>query len=170
MNKKILFLGALSFLAFSCQQEKTAFVDNEFLIENYLERKDIEVKYKAKIAALTKKKDSIGLVLQTEGLSLQEKGRKLSEAEQQELYGPYVQKRQLLQQLLQQEEQAMSAESQTEIDELLKKIKDAITAYGKTNNYTYIFGKNQAGSVLFGTEENDITQQILDNLNASYSK
>ncbi len=170
MNKKTLLAGAASLLLFSCQQEKTAFVDNEVLVEEYQERKDIEEKYKAKIAALTKKKDSIGLVLQSEGLALQEKGERLSESAKQELYGPYIQKRQLLQQLLQQEEQAMSSESQTEIDELLKKIKDAITAYGRENEYTYIFGKNQAGSVLYGAEKNDITTPILENLNAQYSK
>ena len=58
--KKIIVIALASVALFSCQQEKTAFVNNEKLIEEYQERKDIEDKYKIKVDALTKKKDSIG--------------------------------------------------------------------------------------------------------------
>lgn len=168
--KKVFVIALASLGLFSCQQEKTAFVNNEKLIEEYQERKDIEDKYKIKVDALTKKKDSIGQALQTEGVALQAKGGKLSPEKQQEFYGPYMQKRQFLQQQIQQEEQLMAQQSQTEIDSLLKKIDEAIVVHGKTNGYTYIFGKNKAGSVLFGSEKNDITKAILDSLNSSYSK
>ena len=95
--KKIIVIALASVALFSCQQEKTAFVNNEKLIEEYQERKDIEDKYKGKVEALTKKKDSIGQALQSEGVALQAKGEKLSPAKQQELFAPYMQKRQFLQ-------------------------------------------------------------------------
>lgn len=167
--KKIFLLAITSILFISCQQEKTAFVNNEKLIEDYQERKDIEDKYKVKVEALTKKKDSIGKALQDEGMALQTKGVNMNQAQQQELFGPYMQKRQVLQQQLQQEEQVMAQESQTEIDALLKKIDENISSYGASNGYTYIFGKNKVGSVLYGAEKNDITQAVLESLNKAYS-
>ncbi len=168
MTKKIILLAVTSMLLFSCQQEKTAFVNNEVLIEKYQERIDIEDKYKVLVEALAAKKDSIGKALQEEGLALQAKGANMSPAKQQELYGPYMQKRQQLQQQLQQEEQVMAQESQKEIDDLLKKIDGAIESYGSENGYTYIFGKNKVGSVLYGAEKNDITTVVLDKLNKEY--
>lgn len=167
--KKIFLLAMTSVLFMSCQQDKTAFVNNETLIEDYQERKDIEDKYKVKVEALSNKKDSIGKALQEEGMALQAKGANMSQAQQQEFFGPYMQKRQALQQQLQQEEQIMAQESQTEIDALLKKIDENIAAYGKANGYTYIFGKNKVGSVLYGAEKSDITQAVLDNLNKAYN-
>lgn len=169
MLKKISLIAVVAVSLISCQQEKTAFVNNEKLIEEYQERKDIEDKYKVKVEALTSKKDSIGKGLQEEGMALQAKGANMSEAQQQELYGPYMQKRQMLQQQLQQEEQLMAQESQTEIDALLKKIDESIATYGAANGYTYIFGKNKVGSVLYGSEKNDITSAVLEELNKTYS-
>jgi len=167
--KKIIVIALASVALFSCQQEKTAFVNNEKLIEEYQERKDIEDKYKVKVEALTKKKDSLGKILQSEAIALQTKGARLSKEKQQELYAPYMQKSQMLQQQMQQEEQLMAQQSQAEIDVLLKKIDNAITAFGEANGYTYIFGKNKVGSVLYGVEKNDITKTVLDDLNKSYS-
>ena len=170
MLKKISLIAVLAISLISCQQEKTAFVNNEKLIEEYQERKDIEDKYKGKVDALTAKKDSIGKALQEEGMALQAKGANMNEAQQQALFGPYMQKRQMLQQQIQQEEQLMAKESQSEIDSLLKKIDDNIAAYGKSNGYTYIFGKNKVGSVMYGSEKNDITAAVLQDLNKSYSE
>jgi outer membrane protein len=170
MLKKISLIAIVAVSLVSCQQEKTAFVNNEKLIEEYQERKDIEDKYKIKVEALTGKKDSIGKALQEEGMALQAKGANMNEAQQQQLFGPYMQKRQALQQQLQQEEQMMAKESQAEIDALLKKIDDNIAAFGEANGYTYIFGKNKVGSVLYGSEKNDVTKVVLEELNKTYSE
>ena len=80
-----------------------------------------------------------------------------------------MQKSQFLQQQMQQEEQLMAKESQAEIDGLLKKIDETIANYGASNGYTYVFGKNKVGSVLYGDEKNDITAKILEELNKNYS-
>jgi len=168
--KKGILVAIVSVVLFSCQQEKTAFVNNEKLIEEYQERIDIEDKYKVKVEALAKKKDSIGKTLKNEATALQAKGANLSKEKQQELYGPYMQKSQFLQQQIQQEEQIMAQQSQSEIDGLLKTIDEAIVAYGEANGYAYIFGKNKVGSVQYGAEKNDITKTILDNLNKTYSE
>ena len=79
------------------------------------------------------------------------------------------QKQQVLQQQMQFEQQQLGQAFQTEIDSLIVKVKDFVKDYGKTNNYTYILGTSDAAaSVLYGSEENDLTQTILDALNANY--
>ena len=166
--KQIAALALISLFTISCQQEKTAFVDNEKLIEEFQERKDQQNIYEAKMQALYKKRDSIGAEIQKEVKAFQEKNGNLPMSKQQELYAPIQQKSQYFSNMLQQEEQQISKASQVAIDSLLKKVDDEISEYGKTNGYTYIFGKNKAGSVLHGSEKNDITQIILDKLNSKY--
>ncbi|HAB29043.1 MAG TPA: hypothetical protein DCE27_16150, partial [Xanthomarina gelatinilytica] len=77
---------------------------------------------------------------------------------------------QMLQQRIQAEEQQISQESQAEIDSLISKVRNFVKDYGKKNGYTYIFGSNEGGSVMYGAEANDLTKVILDALNADYKK
>ena len=41
--------------------------------------------------------------------------------------------------------------------------------YGKKNGYTFIFGKNQAGSVIYGAEAKDITEVVTKAINEDYA-
>lgn len=79
-------------------------------------------------------------------------------------------KSQLIQQRLQQEEQEIQLESQKQMDTMVKTVKKFIKEYGKQNGYTYILGSNEAGSVLYGQEENNITKDVLKALNEEYAK
>ena len=69
----------------------------------------------------------------------------MKKEEAQKRYDQLGQKQQILQQQFQIEENAISKESQTLNDSLLNKVKDFVSEYGKTNNYDYIFGKNEFG-------------------------
>ena len=129
----------------------------------------MEASYEAKIEALNKKKDSIGKEFKKEVDAFQAKARKMNPKKAQELYQQLGQKQQFLQQQFQQEQQAIAVQSQKEVDDLLKEIDEFIANYGKTNGYTYVFGKNKAGSVLYGADKNDITQQVIDALNKAYA-
>jgi outer membrane protein len=64
----------------------------------------------------------------------------------------------------------MQLQGQTEIDSLVSKVKREIEAFGKANGYAYILGKGDGGSVLYGSEGNDLTQQILKTLNEKYQQ
>ncbi|MBT8206540.1 MAG: OmpH family outer membrane protein [Eudoraea sp.] len=168
MKKAIVFLSIL-FLA-SCQQEKIGFVDNNVLLENYQERKDIEARYQIKSESYAKKRDSITQAFQLEAQTLQTKTQGMSQKKAQEEYAILQQKGQFIGQQLQQEEQQMQALGQTEMDSLVNKVKNEIETYGKANGYAYILGKGEGGSVLYGDETKDLTQEILKLLNEKYSK
>ncbi len=167
---KKIFYVALAILIFaSCQQsEKIGYVDNSKLINGYQEKKDIEEKLKVKIAAFQKRTDSLREVFRFDVNEAEIKAKKMSQANIQKLSQELQQREQVLSQRLQFEQQQIAQESQTQNDSLIKKIKDFVKDYGDKNGYSYILGSNEAGSVMFGKEENDLTQTILDLLNGAY--
>lgn len=167
--KKILYVLLGLFIITSCEQNRIVYVNNSYVINEYQERKDIEAKYKAKVEAYTKKRDSIGQALQLEYQTFQLKSKNMSEKDAQAEYNVLMQKQQMLQQQFQLEEQQIAKESQTEIDSLITKVKSFIKQHGKENNYTYILGTSDAAaSVLYGQEKNDISEIILKALNNNY--
>ena len=164
--KKII-LGLLILVAFaSCQeQQKIAFVDNTKVVNEFNKKVDFEAKFKTKIEAFNKKADSLNQMIQMEAQAFQAQAPKMKQSKQEEVYNALVQKKQMQDYQIGAEEKALQAEGQTQIDTLVKEVKAFIKDYGKSNGYTYILGANDAGSVLYGTEANDITEQILSALN-----
>ena len=56
------------------------------------------------------------------------------------------------------------------MDDLIDDMKDLVKEYAKKNSYTYILGTNESGNVLYGAKEFDLTETILDVINADYKK
>ncbi|WP_343486885.1 OmpH family outer membrane protein [Allomuricauda sp. d1] len=167
--KKMIF-GVFTFLAMACQQDKIGFVDNVKLMDGYQEKIDVEGKYKSKADVLGKKRDSISQAFQMEVQQFQTKAQTMSQKKAQEEYGMIQQRGQFMGQQLQQEEQQLQTEGQTEMDSVVSKVKKEIEAYGKANGYTYILGGGEGGSVLYGAEAKDLTEEILNVLNDKYKK
>lgn len=169
---KNIFLLALAIVSLvSCESNlKTGFVDNGELINKYQEKIDIEAKFKTKVETFQKRTDSTGQAFQKEAQAFQEKAKTMTDAQAQQQYQVLGQKQQMLQQRIQMEEKQIQEQSQTEIDSLISKVKGYVKDYGKKNGYTYIFGSNDAGSVMYGTESNDLTKTVLDALNSEYKK
>ncbi|WP_340076261.1 OmpH family outer membrane protein [Leptobacterium sp. I13] len=168
--KKIILGTLIAVTFFACQQDKIAYIDNVKLINDYQEKKDIEARFKTKIEKFDKKADSISKAFQLEAQTFDTDSRKMSQSEAQKKYNELLQKRQFIQQQLQYEEQQIQQESQAAIDSLVKKVKDFVKEYGSQNGYTYILGANDAGSVLYGKEDKDLTETILEQLNTSYTQ
>ncbi|MEC3906275.1 OmpH family outer membrane protein [Tamlana sp. 2201CG12-4] len=169
---KNIFYVALIAIAFtSCQQQKIGYVDNSTVINDFQKKKDIEAKFQTKEQAFRKKADSIGKAFELEVQETQITARKSSQTKAQELMAGLQQKQQLLQQQMQFEQQQLTQAFQSEIDSIIINVKDFVKGYGKSNGYTYILGTSDAAaSVLYGTDENDLTQTILKALNADYEK
>lgn len=167
--KKII-LGLLVLVAAaSCQeQEKIAFVDNSQVINDYQMKLDIEEKFKKKDEVYKQKTDSIGRAYQLDVQQTQSRLVKLSQAKQQEESQKFTQKWQLIQQQLQYEQQQMDQLYTKEMDSVIKSVNKFVEGYGAKNGYTYILGKNGAGSVMFGKEEKDISEAVTKAINESY--
>ena len=167
--KKIIYITFAILIFASCQQiEKIGFVDNSKLINEYQEKIDIEEKLKVKIAAFQKRTDSLREVFRFDVNEAEIKAKTMSQIDIQKLSQELQQREQILSQRLQFEQQQIAQESQAQNDSLIIKIKDFVKDYGNTNGYSYILGSNEAGSVMFGKEESDLTQTILGLLNRAY--
>ncbi len=170
--KNILYVLAVMFALTSCQKAaKIGFVDNGTVINDYQEKKDLETKFDKKEEDFRKKADSIGLAFQQEVQAAQKQAQRASQAKAQELMNGLQMKQQQLQQQMQAEQQALQLEFQSQIDSVINKVKTFVKDYGKTNGYTYILGTSEAAAtVMYGTDENDLTQTILSALNEAYKK
>ena len=170
--KNIIYVTVLLLVFTSCQkQRKIGFVDNGKVINEYQEKKDLEAKYQAKNADFEKRADSIGQAFQQEYVDFQTHVKSMPPKTQQEKYQALGQKQQMLQKQMQSEQQQIQKEFQSEIDSIISKVKGFVKDYGKTNGYTYILGTSDAAAtVMYGTDENDLTQTILDALNKEYKK
>ncbi|MGX1928051.1 OmpH family outer membrane protein [Flagellimonas sp. 2504JD4-2] len=168
MKKGIVFIIALT--AMACQQNKIGYVDNLKLMDGYQEKIDVEAKFKTKVEALNKKRDSISQAFQLELQEFQTKAQKMSQKSAQEEYALLQQRGQFVGQQLQQEEQLLQKNSQTEMDSIVSKVKKEIKAYGKANGYTYVLGGGDGGAVLYGQDANNLTTEVLKILNDKYKK
>lgn len=167
---KNLVVLAVAFLLFSCEQQKLAYVDNNKMLEEYQEKTDIEAKFKMKSDKLNQKRDSISQAYQIEAQAFQLRAQKLSDKKAQEEYGLIQQRAQFMGQQLQQEEQSLQVAGQVEMDSMVVRVKKSIADYGKTKGYTYVFTGGDGGSVLYGPEAADITDEIVKILNDNYKK
>lgn len=170
--KSIFYVALVMCILTSCEKpKKIGFVNNSTVINDYQEKKDLETKYQVKEESFRKRADSIGRAFQIEVQSTQSIAQKSSQQKAQELMGGLQQKQQLLQQQMQFEQQELTQDFQNDIDSVIVKVKDFVKDYGITNGYTYILGTSDAAStVMYGTDENDLTKTILDALNANYKK
>lgn len=154
----------------SCQQSKIGYVDNVRLMDEYQEKMDVEAGFKVKADALTKKRDSISQAFQAEAQAFQTEAEKMSQDKAQEQYGQMQQRGQMIGQQLQQEDQQLQAMGQTEMDSIVSKVKKEVEAYGKAKGYTYILGGGDGGSVLYGDDSNNLTDELVKILNDKYKK
>ncbi len=170
MKNLILAAFALLILA-SCQQQKIGYVDSGEVINEYQEKKDIEEKFKGKDEAFKKRADSIGKAFQFEVQKYNAEKPRMNKSAVQAKEQELGQKQQILQQQMQFEQQQLQQQFTAEIDSVIIKVKDYVKGYGKTNGYKYILGTSESlPSVLYGSEEDDLTKTILEAINAEYKK
>ncbi|MEY8849474.1 OmpH family outer membrane protein [Psychroserpens sp. XS_ASV72] len=151
----------------SCQEpQKIAFIDNSKVVNEFQKKVNFEKRFQTKVDAFNKKADSLDKAIQMEAQLFQSKANNMARKQAESEYQALLQKKQMLDYQLKAEEQSLQSEGQKKIDTLIKEVKEFVKDYGKTNGYTYILGANDAGSVMYGTEANDITQTIIDALNA----
>ncbi|TXK78949.1 OmpH family outer membrane protein [Mesonia sp. K4-1] len=165
--KKVILLVFGAVVLSSCNQEKTAYVDNSQLIQDFKEMKSTEAKFTKKSEKLKKELDSVAQQFQLEVQQYQQQSASLSSAEKQEKESMLMQKQQQLQRQQQMQSNQLREESDVVIDSLITKVKDFVADYGEKNGYTYIFGSNESANIMYAKEGRDITEEVLKALNES---
>jgi len=168
--KNLILPTLLVFFIMSCQSDKTAFVDNNKIVENFDAMQDREEFYKKAEDSL---KIRIEVMVAQSGYQdlvtqYQTQAEQMPESERKALYDKIMQ----LQQNLGQQQQFASQELQQrkgkELDSMVNIVKTFIKDYGKSNGYSYIFGSNDAGNILYGSEQKDLSDEIIAELNSKY--
>lgn len=163
-------MAVVVFTALSCQETKIGFIDNQKIMSDYQESKDVEAKFQVKADKLTKKRDSVSQSFQLRATAFQTKAQKMPQAQAQEEYALLQQEGQFIGQQLQQEEQQLQTQNRAELDSIVSTVKKEIEAYGKANGFSFILTGGEGGSVLYGEEAKDVTAPILKILNDTYKK
>ena len=164
--KNLLCILFLAVTLISCNEQKTAYVDTTVLIQEYSEMKDIEAEFTARSEDLKRELDSSAMVFQQEVQAYQEEMGSMSQEERQATEAELMQKQRLLQQQQQAQSIALRSESDAVVDSVVTKVKDFVEEYGEENGYTYIFGSNESANIMYAKEGLDITDEILEELNA----
>ena len=164
--KKLIMVVLVAAGLTSCNEQKTAYVDTTKLIQEYKEMKDVEQEFTSKSDKVKVQLDSLAQSFQTEVKDYQEKMAGMSAAQRKEIEDGLMQKQQAIQQQQQMMGNQLRQESDVVIDSIVTKVKDYVKDYGKKNNYTYIFGSNESANIMYAKEGLDITEEILEKLNA----
>lgn len=170
MRKIFMALLALVVVSSCQEQSKIGFVDNGKLINGYQKKIDVEGQFQVEIDAFNKRVDSLGKSFQSQAAQLQEKDPQMQQKSSQDQYQALAQQYQQFQQQSQMEEQQIQRKGQSQIDTLIKDVRSFVKDYGEKHGYSFILGSNEAGSVMYGEEKYDLTQEILDALNAEKKK
>ncbi|MBZ9652847.1 OmpH family outer membrane protein [Psychroflexus montanilacus] len=165
MKKIILSLAVVGSIL-SCTPDKTAYVDNTVLIQDYYKMKSTEARFEKKSQALSDELDSVAGEFQKEVQEFQEGMDRMSNKQREEKQNELMQKQQMLQQRQQQQSQMLRQESDQAIDSLIEEVKDYVAEYGKERGYSYIFGSNESANIMYAKEGLDITEEVLEKLNA----
>lgn len=165
--KKILLLLTLIFSLASCTQ-KIAFVDVEQLMKGYDETKAMEADLKAKQDKLKFSLDSLALGFQQRVQDYERKMGSMSPQSRQQIEQKLRQEQQQIQGQQQQASQMLQQISQESFEALSKKVDSFVEIYAKDKGYKMILGTNGKGTVMYGDEKLDVTEQVLEKLNEAY--
>jgi outer membrane protein len=164
--KKLLVVLFLGTVLTGCNGDKTAYVDTTKLIQEFSEMKAVEADFNQRSEKLKMELDSVAKGFQQEVMEYQENRATMSEAERKAAEQELMQKQQMLQQQQQMRSGQLRQESDVVIDSLITRVKNFVKVYGEENGYKYIFGSNESANIMYAEEGLDITEEILNELNA----
>lgn len=146
------------------------YVDVNKLMEGYKRSKVEREKFNRKATALKANVDSLATDWQKELKKYEKERASMSKKElelQQELLASKQQQvnnyQQAIQRQIREEDQKMT---QTVIND----INDYVKEYGKKKGYRIIFGASGGGNIMYAADAADLTEEVLDGLNAEYGK
>lgn len=167
--KKLLVIAVALILA-SCTQTKIGYIDVEVLMKNYEATKQLEENLKAKQEKMAKELDSLGAPFQVKVQNYYKNAQRMSNTKRQETEAALQQENQLLQLKQQEAAKSLQEENQKQSEILTKKVDSFVADYAKANGYNLILGTAAQGTVMYGDDVMNVTDALLEKLNAEFSK
>ena len=164
--KKLSVLVILTILIASCTQSKIGYVDVREVMDDYDAAKLVESALKLEQEQIGKSMDSLSAPFQAKVQEFYAKADKLSASQRATAEQALQQESQQIQQQQQQVQQYLQQKGATEIEKLTKKIDSTVAAYASKNSYQMVMATQGNGQVIYGDDSVNITEAIVDALNA----
>jgi outer membrane protein len=164
-----LALAAIAFAAVVYFNKKEiVYVDSMKLITNFKGAKVAKDAYEKKIAVWKANIDTLTMETNREIAKYEKEKKGMSAREQklsEELIGT---KQQQLESYRQATAENASKEDQLVTGKVFKEINDFLKQYGEQKGYEFIMAATSAGNIVFAKKGNDITDEVLEKMNAEY--
>ena len=161
----LISTGSFFYLQSSSSQ---VYVDVNKLLDGYKRTKIVRAQFEEKAKTLNANVDSLLVDWQNE-LKVYEKERsKMSKKElelKQELLGNKQQQLNNYQQAIQKQ---IQEEDQKATQTVINDINDYVKDYGKKQGYQIIFGASGSGNIMYAHDSADLTDEVLEGLNAEF--
>lgn len=149
---------------------KVAYVRSQDLVYNYLGMKEVQNKFESQKQAWQSNLDTLKMDFQRSLSKFQEEYKQLTEPE-----------KKTREQMLRAQEnnviqynEAVTAKYKEEEDKMLQGVLNQVNSfvekYGKEKEYDIILGTTLSGSILYGENTMDITEEVLAELNKNYQR
>ncbi len=142
---------------------KTGFVIIQDLYNSFEMKKEMEKKYKTVKVARDKILDSLAFELKTIANQIQSEKEKNKET-----INKFEIKREEYFKRKQTFEDDNEALSKQYDQEILTQLNQYTKDYGTAHNYTYVFGNDGNGSLMYADEKNNITKEVVSFINSKY--
>jgi len=167
---KKLLLVAFVILSASCNQTKIAYINVEDLMKDYDGTKALEETLKEKQEAMSKELDSISAPFQTKVQEYYQNAQNMSASKRAQTEQELQQEQQVLQGRQQQAGQALQQENQLLSEAITKKVDSFVSVYSKANGLNLVLGTSGNGTVMYGDDNLNVTNAILELLNEDFAK
>ncbi|HZK64303.1 MAG TPA: OmpH family outer membrane protein [Puia sp.] len=157
----LLSLGWGIYMHFSAP--KTAFIIIQDVYNGYDMKKEMEKKFNQTKDARQKILDSLAFELNILGKKVQDEHEKNPANLEQ-----FKSRREEYLQRKQNSEEDNNQLSKQYDQEILTQLNQYVKDYGKENGYTYIFGNDGNGSLMYAKEGKDISKQVIEYINEKY--
>lgn len=149
---------------------KIAYVRTAFLIEQYSGMEEAKVAYQQKLNNWQASLDTLSSGLNTLMQNYEQKAASMPVNEVKDLENSInLQHNKLENYQLTVEEKALKAE-ENYMQGIMNQINSYVKRYAEKNGYDIILGTTQYGSLMYGKDGLDITDQILEGLNKEYKQ
>lgn len=151
----------------NCFNKKVGYVEIKKVFNGFQMKKELEEKFRQTADRRKKMIDSLSFNLNLISKQLQEQ-QNTKEGVNKDLAYQFEYQRQEFLKLKNQYEQDNAALSQKYDGQILERMTQYIIEYGKSNNYEFIFGADGNGSLMYATENKNISEDIISFINSKY--
>lgn len=144
-----------------CTTPKLAYIDIKTVYDGFELKKDLEKNYTQTVEARQKNLDS--LVLQIKIYERKFQGKAATD----EIYNTMIAEFYEKKKAYTEDNEALAQKMD---EQVLTEINKSIKVYGENNNYTFVFGANGNGTLMYAKESKNITKSFIEFLNKQYKK